>query len=77
MIVVWINACQKKELQMMKICRSVIAMLVMTVLFVGVSGCKKEGPAERAGKNIDQAVEKSGNQIEKAGKEIQGDAKRK
>ena len=62
---------------MMKICRCAIAVLVMTVLFVGVSGCKKEGPAERAGKNIDQAVEKSGKQLEKAGKEIRGDAKEK
>jgi hypothetical protein len=62
---------------MMRICRCVIAALVMTVLFVGVSGCKKEGPAERAGKNIDQAVEKSGKQLEKAGKEIRGDAKGK
>jgi hypothetical protein len=57
----------------MKICRSVIAMLVMTVLFLGVSGCKKEGPAEKAGKNIDKAVEKSGKEIEKVGKKIQGE----
>jgi hypothetical protein len=57
----------------MKICRCVIAMLVMTVLFLGVSGCKKEGPAEKAGKSIDKAVDKSGKEIEKVGKKIQGD----
>ncbi len=61
----------------MKICKSVIAILAMTVLFVGVSGCKKEGPLERAGKSVDKAVEKSGDQIEKAGKKIQGDDKGK
>ena len=52
----------------MKIWRSVIAALVMTVLFVGISGCKKEGPLERAGKSIDKAVEKTGDQVEKIGK---------
>jgi len=33
-------------------------MVVVVVLFIaGVYGCKKEGPAERAGKNIDKAFE--------------------
>jgi predicted small lipoprotein YifL len=61
----------------MKILRSVIAMLAMTVLFMGVSGCKQEGPLERAGKSVDKAVEKSGDQVEKAGKKITGDDKGK
>ena len=61
----------------MKICMSVIAVLAMTLLFMGLSGCKKEGPAERAGKKIDETVEKGGQQVEKAGKKIQEEAKRK
>ena len=61
----------------MKICKSVIAVLAMTLLFMGLSGCKKEGPAERAGKKIDETVEKGGQQVEKAGKKIQEEAKRK
>jgi vacuolar-type H+-ATPase subunit H len=52
---------------MTKISRSVIVALVLGVLVAGLSGCqKKEGPAERAGKEIDKAVEKSGQQINKA-----------
>jgi hypothetical protein len=59
-------------MQMMKIYGSIIAMLAMTGMLFGVSGCKQEGPLERAGKSIDKAVEKSGDQVEKADKKIQG-----
>lgn len=63
---------------MKKICKCVIAALAMSVLLAGLSGCmKQEGPAERAGKKIDKTVEKGGEQIEKAGKKIQDDAKGK
>ena len=42
----------------------------------GLAGCQKqEGPAERAGREIDKAVEKAGQQIEKAGEKIQDTAK--
>ncbi len=52
---------------MTKIGRFVVAVLVLGALVVGLSGCKKkEGPAEKAGKEIDKAVEKSGQQINKA-----------
>jgi hypothetical protein len=52
---------------MTKICRSLIAALLLGSLVAGVSGCqKKEGPLERAGKEIDRAAEKTGQQIEKA-----------
>ncbi len=37
---------------MMKRYRSVIATLAITVLLVCISGCKKEGPVERAGKKV-------------------------
>ena len=43
---------------------------------IGLIFCeKKEGPVERAGKQIDKAVEKAGQQIEKAGEKIQDAAK--
>jgi hypothetical protein len=65
-----------KEIQMIKFGRSVMAALVMSALVVGLSCCqKKEGPAERTGKQIDKAVEKAGQQIEKAGEKIQDAAK--
>ena len=52
-----------------------IAMLV-GMLFVALPGCQKqEGPAERAGKDVDKAVENGGQQIEKAGDKIQDAAK--
>jgi len=47
--------------------KAIIAGLVMGVMVTGLSACqKKEGPLERAGKQIDKAVEKTGQQIEKA-----------
>ena len=52
---------------MQKIVRSFIVALMLGSLFAGLSGCKKkEGPAERAGKEIDKAAEKAGQQIDKA-----------
>jgi fumarate reductase subunit C len=46
----------RKEIQMMKNCKSVIAVLAIIALIVGLSCCK-EGPMERAGKKVDKAVE--------------------
>lgn len=46
--------------------RNLIAVLVFSFLIAGVSGCKKEGPMERTGKEIDKAAEKTGQQINKA-----------
>ena len=70
-----------KEVQVIKLGKSVMAALVMSVVIVGLFGCqKKEGPVERAGKQVDKAVEKAGQQIEKAGEKIQDaveDAKKK
>lgn len=52
------------------------AALAVSSLLGTLIGCEKaEGPAERAGKNVDQAVEKVGAQIEKAGNSIQEAAK--
>jgi hypothetical protein len=54
----------------------VAAGLAMSILIVGLSACeKKEGPVERAGKEIDKTVEKAGQQLEKAGQSIQDAAK--
>jgi hypothetical protein len=65
-----------KEIQMIKLGKSVVAALVMSALMSGLFCCqKKEGPAERAGKQIDKAVEKAGQQIEKAGEKIEDAAR--
>ena len=56
-------------------------IMIMVVLGAAVVGCESsEGPAEQAGKQIDQAVEQAGDTIdegvEKAGEKIEetGDA---
>jgi len=61
----------------MKTIRTVVgAGLALSILVVGLPACeKKEGPAERAGKQIDKTVEDAGKQLEKAGQSIQDAAK--
>jgi hypothetical protein len=60
----------------MKRMKSVSAALAVTVLLGGsLLACQKEGPGERAGKQVDKAVENAGKQIEKAGDKIQDAAK--
>jgi len=65
-----------KEIQMIKLGKSVIAASIMVALLAGLFCCQKnEGPVERAGKQIDKAAGKAGEQIEKAGKKIEDAAK--
>jgi hypothetical protein len=40
-----------------------------------LAGCQKPGPAEQAGKTVDNAVEKVGKQMEKTGDAIEKAAK--
>ena len=57
---------------MTKLGKSLMVAVAISVLIVGLSCCqKKEGPAERAGKQIDKAVEKAGQQMQKAGDKIE------
>jgi hypothetical protein len=42
---------------MMKNGKRIIALLAIISLIVGLSGCAKEGPMERAGKKVDKVVE--------------------
>ncbi len=41
----------------MKYGKSVVAVLALIALLVGLSGCAKEGPMEKAGKKVDKAIE--------------------
>ena len=57
---------------MIKLGKGLMAAVVTSALIVGLFCCQnKEGPVERAGKQIDKAVEKAGQQIEKAGDKIE------
>jgi len=55
---------------MVKTSKGVVAALVLGSLIAGLTGCRKEGPAERAGKEIDRSAEKVGKEIEKAGEKM-------
>lgn len=47
------------------------AILVIGAFVTVLSGCdRKEGPAEKAGKAVDNAVDKTGQQIKKAGDNV-------
>jgi len=55
----------------MKSVAIVSTALVLSALLVALSGCERQkGPAEGAGKAVDNAVERAGEQIEKAGDSI-------
>jgi hypothetical protein len=50
--------------------------LAVGLLIAATSGCQKqEGPAEQAGKAVDQAVQRAGQQLEKAGDSLQDTAR--
>ena len=60
--------------------RKIAARVLGTMLIIGITslatGCERQGPAERAGKEVDQAVEKMKEGVnppgpaEKVGKEL-------
>lgn len=49
--------------------------LALGILVLALGGCKKEGPAEKAGKEIDKAVSNAEGHIQAIGKEIEGAVK--
>jgi hypothetical protein len=55
---------------MKKLIQSIVIVLIMTVLMVGPFGCRKEGPVEKAGKKVDNAIEKAAEQTQKAGDKV-------
>jgi hypothetical protein len=66
-----------QEASMRKLSGSTSAAVVVTALLLALSGCQKqEGPAEKAGREIDKAGEKLGEQVEKAGEKMQDAARR-
>lgn len=51
--------------------RSAVGLVAVGLFAFVLSGCQKEGPAEKAGKEIDKTLSQAGQQIEKAGDKIQ------
>jgi hypothetical protein len=71
----------------MSILRKVLLVFCSGMIIVSFTACKKEGPAERAGKKIDETVgkagkkidesaEKAGDKIEEAGKKLKESTKK-
>jgi len=54
---------------MIKLRKAMLAGLVAG-LVLAVAGCEKEGPVEKAGKEVDKAGAQAGQQVEKAGDAI-------
>jgi hypothetical protein len=60
----------------MRVGRIFGTILILGATLAALSACQKqEGPMERAGKDLDKAVENVGQQVEKAGDNIQDAAK--
>jgi hypothetical protein len=63
-----ISASLKEEV--MSMLRKVLLILCSVMIVIAFIGCRKEGPAEKAGKQIDKAVEKTGDKLEEAGNKV-------
>jgi len=61
---------------MMKFGKQCSVVLLAAALGVGLVACdKREGPMEKAGKQVDQAADKAGQKVEQAGEKMQDAAK--
>jgi predicted small secreted protein len=58
-----------------KMAKNILIASLLAMFAIGVIGCEQEGPAEKAGKKIDNAVEEAGEKIEEAGEKIEESAK--
>ena len=43
----------------MKLLKQAMVVLTISILVLGVTGCKEKGSAEKAGEKIDQSMEKA------------------
>jgi predicted small lipoprotein YifL len=60
----------------MKITHNVgAAALILSALLTTLAGCENKGPAQNAGTAVDNAADRAGQQIEKAGNNIQDAAR--
>lgn len=58
----------------MDIARSMKALL-LGVALIALAACERQGPAEKAGREIDRAAQQAGKAIEQAGEDVQDAAK--
>lgn len=60
----------------MKLNRSISLAIIRSAFIASLSACEKERSTEKAGKAVDNVIGKTGQQVEKAGDNIQDAAKR-
>jgi predicted lipoprotein len=48
-----------------------LCSLVIGLMAISLGACKKEGPAEKAGEQVDQAVEETREELEQAGEAME------
>jgi len=53
------DGCGHDILSSMKIIRNVIVVLALSAIALATSACPDKGPAEKAGENIDKAIDKT------------------
>lgn len=51
--------------------------IVIVIALAALAACNREGPAEKAGRQVDKAVDKAGQVIEKAGESVRDAVKKK
>lgn len=51
--------------------------LIVLFAVLGLVACTQEGPAEKAGRSIDNAADKAGHSLERAGEKVQDAARGK
>ena len=58
---------------MMKLSK-ILSVLLIVLSITVFAACEKEGPAEKAGKKIDETMEKAGDKMQDAGEAVQDKA---
>ncbi|MGD1983596.1 MAG: hypothetical protein PVF93_06775 [Chromatiaceae bacterium] len=51
--------------------RNIQSVLLIALFSAGLIGCEQEGPAEKAGAKVDEAMETAGEKLEEAGEAIE------
>jgi hypothetical protein len=50
--------------------RNLLTVVAIAALAAALASCQREGPAEKAGRQVDRAADKAGRSIEKAGENM-------
>lgn len=51
--------------------KKVLSIMIVSLSLLTFVACESEGPAERAGEKVDEAIEDTGDALEEAGEEVE------